>query len=119
MVCVAVRDDLKYGSSHEWVKVDGNCVTIGISDHALHHLGNVIFVQLPDEGAQLKPGTSFATVESMKSTSDVNSPISGRVVEVNTELTGSPGLVSFTCQTHCFTCGVHSHTLSYLGSQMD
>ncbi|KAG6382406.1 hypothetical protein SASPL_157914 [Salvia splendens] len=89
-----VRDDLKYGSSHEWVKVEGNCVTIGISDHALHHLGNVIFVQLPDEGAQLKQGTSFATVESMKSTSDVNSPISGRVVEVNTELTGSPGLMN-------------------------
>ncbi|KAG6385221.1 hypothetical protein SASPL_154049 [Salvia splendens] len=55
----------------------------GISDHALHHLGNVIFVQLPDEGAQLRQGTSFATVESMKSTSDVNSPISGRVVEMN------------------------------------
>lgn len=91
----AVIDDLKYADSHEWVKVEGNSVTIGITDHALDHLGNVIFVELPDKGAEVKQGASFGTVESVKSTSDINSPISGKVVEVNTELTGSPGLVSY------------------------
>ncbi|XP_057797016.1 glycine cleavage system H protein 2, mitochondrial-like isoform X2 [Salvia miltiorrhiza] len=90
-----VVDDLKYAESHEWVKVEGNCVTIGISDHALDHLGHIIFVGLPDEGAEVKQGAVFGTVESMKSTSDINSPVSGKVVEVNTELTGSPGLVSY------------------------
>lgn len=69
-------------------------MTIGITDHAQDHLGNVVYVELPDEGAEVKQGASFGTVESVKSTSDINSPVSGKVVEVNTELTGSPGLVS-------------------------
>lgn len=89
-----VIKDLKYVDSHEWVKVEGNHVTIGITDHAQDHLGNVVYVELPDEGAEVKQGASFGTVESVKSTSDINSPVSGKVVEVNTELTGSPGLIN-------------------------
>lgn len=76
------------------MKVEGNHGTIGITDHAQDHLGNVVYVELPDEGAEVKQGASFGTVESVKSTSDINSPVSGKVIEVNTELTGSPGLVS-------------------------
>ncbi|KAH6763643.1 Single hybrid motif superfamily protein [Perilla frutescens var. frutescens] len=89
-----VMKDVKYAESHEWAKVEGNHVTIGISEHARDHLGNVVYVQLPDEGAQLKRGASFGTVETLKSTSHINSPVSGKVVEVNTELTGSPGLIN-------------------------
>lgn len=91
-----MSSDLKYGECHEWVKVEGNCVTIGITDHAIRHLGNVIFVELPREGARVEKGASFGSVETMKSSSDLNSPVSGKVVEVNMELTDSPGLVSCT-----------------------
>ncbi|CAA0832230.1 Glycine cleavage system H protein 2-mitochondrial [Striga hermonthica] len=89
-----VIKDLKYADSHEWVKVEGESATVGITDHAQDHLGDVVYVELPEEGAEVKQGSSFGAVESVKATSDINSPVSGRVVEVNTKLTESPGLVN-------------------------
>ncbi|EPS63218.1 hypothetical protein M569_11570 [Genlisea aurea] len=89
-----VLKDLKYSDSHEWVKIEGNSATIGVTDHAQNHLGDVVYVELPDVGAEVENGESFGAVESVKATSDVNSPISGRVIEVNTKLTESPGLVN-------------------------
>ncbi|XVF00500.1 hypothetical protein REPUB_Repub04eG0006300 [Reevesia pubescens] len=89
-----VLKDLKYADSHEWVKVDGNSAIIGITDHAQDHLGDVVYVELPDVGAAVKQGESFGAVESVKATSDVNSPVSGKVVDVNEELTNSPALVN-------------------------
>ncbi|KAK8625420.1 hypothetical protein V6N13_090292 [Hibiscus sabdariffa] len=86
--------DLKYADSHEWVKVTGNAATIGITDHAQDHLGDVVYVELPEVGAAVKQGDSFGAVESVKATSDVNSPVSGKVVEVNEELSSSPALVN-------------------------
>ncbi|KAG5540076.1 hypothetical protein RHGRI_020342 [Rhododendron griersonianum] len=77
-----VLEGLKYASSHEWVKVDGSVATIGITDHA----------QVPELGGPVTQGSSFGAVESVKATSDVNSPISGEIVEVNSKLTESPGL---------------------------
>ncbi|KAK6154803.1 hypothetical protein DH2020_009051 [Rehmannia glutinosa] len=65
--------DLKYADSHEWVKVEGNSATVGITDHAQDHLGDVVYVELPDEGAEVKQGASFGAVESVKATSDINS----------------------------------------------
>ncbi|CAN6579740.1 unnamed protein product [Malus baccata var. baccata] len=88
-----VLDGLKYASSHEWVKHEGSVATIGITDHAQDHLGEVVFVELPEAGRSVSQGGSFGAVESVKATSDVNSPISGEVVEVNSKLTESPGLV--------------------------
>ncbi|URD81571.1 Glycine cleavage system H protein [Musa troglodytarum] len=82
-----VIKDLKYSDTHEWVKVDGSCATIGITDHA-----QVVYVELPEVSATVAQGKGFGAVESVKATSDVNSPVSGEVVEVNSELTGSPGL---------------------------
>lgn len=90
----AVIKDLKYADSHEWVKVDGNSATIGITDHAQDHLGDVVYVELPEVGVTVMQGASFGAVESVKATSDVNSPVSGKVVEVNEELSSSPALVS-------------------------
>lgn len=90
----AVIKDLKYADSHEWVKVDGNSATVGITDHAQDHLGDVVYVELPEVGANVKQGGCFGAVESVKATSDINSPVSGKVVEVNEELNSSPGLVS-------------------------
>ncbi|XP_039006507.1 glycine cleavage system H protein 2, mitochondrial-like [Hibiscus syriacus] len=89
-----VLKDLKYADSHEWVKVTGNAATIGITDHAQDHLGDVVYVELPEVGASVKQGDSFGAVESVKATSDVNSPVSGKVVEVNEELANSPALVN-------------------------
>ncbi|XP_051125006.1 glycine cleavage system H protein 2, mitochondrial-like [Andrographis paniculata] len=89
-----VIKDLKYAESHEWVKVEGKSATIGITDHAQDHLGDVVFVELPEEGTAVDQGASFGAVESVKATSEVNSPISGKVVEVNTNLNDSPGLVN-------------------------
>ena len=93
-VCVVVLKDLKYADSHEWVKIDGNKATFGITDHAQDHLGDVVYVELPDLGRSVSQGESFGAVESVKATSDINSPVSGKVVEVNEVLTESPGLVS-------------------------
>ncbi|KAF3582251.1 hypothetical protein DY000_02029470, partial [Brassica cretica] len=87
-------DDLKYADSHEWVKIDGNKATFGITDHAQDHLGDVVYVELPDLGRSVSQGESFGAVESVKATSDINSPVSGKVVEVNEVLTESPGLVN-------------------------
>uniref|UniRef100_A0A0E0M9Q4 Glycine cleavage system H protein n=1 Tax=Oryza punctata TaxID=4537 RepID=A0A0E0M9Q4_ORYPU len=89
-----VLDGLKYSSSHEWVKNDGSVATIGITDHAQGHLGEVVFVELPEAGAKVSQGGAFGNVESVKATSDVNSPISGEVVEVNDKLSETPGLIN-------------------------
>ncbi|XP_006661956.1 glycine cleavage system H protein, mitochondrial [Oryza brachyantha] len=89
-----VLDGLKYSSSHEWVKHDGSVATIGITDHAQGHLGEVVFVELPEGGAKVSQGGAFGNVESVKATSDVNSPISGEVVEVNGKLSETPGLIN-------------------------
>lgn len=94
VICSVVKD-LKYADSHEWVKVEGNSATVGITDHAQDHLGDVVYVELPDVGATVTQGSSFGAVESVKATSDINCPVSGKVIEVNKELTSSPGLVSY------------------------
>ncbi|KAL6561857.1 NAD-dependent glutamate dehydrogenase [Orobanche gracilis] len=89
-----VIKDLRYAESHEWVKVEGNSATVGITDHAQDHLGDVVYAELPEEGTVVEQGASFGAVESVKATSDINSPISGKVVQVNTKLNDSPGLVN-------------------------
>lgn len=93
---LVVLKDLKYADSHEWVKIEGNKATVGITDHAQEHLGDVVYVELPDVGRSVSQGESFGAVESVKATSDVNSPISGKVLQVNQNLSESPALVSLT-----------------------
>ncbi|GMY09518.1 glycine cleavage system H protein 2, mitochondrial-like [Fagus crenata] len=90
----SVVKDLKYADSHEWAKVDGNSATIGITDHAQDHLGDVVYVELPEVGKSISQGSGFGAVESVKATSDVYSPVSGKVTEVNEELNSSPGLIN-------------------------
>ncbi|KAG6517785.1 hypothetical protein ZIOFF_021183 [Zingiber officinale] len=91
---LAVIDGFKYSKSHEWVKHEGAVATIGITDHAQGHLGDVVFVELPEPGAAATKAQRFGSVESVKATSDVNSPVSGEVIEVNTKLTETPGLIN-------------------------
>ena len=85
-----IPEDLRYSSDHEWVRVEGNEVRIGITDYAQDALGDVVFVELPEVGASVKRGDSFSEVESTKSVSEVYAPISGSVTQVNTELTDNP-----------------------------
>ena len=83
--------DLKYANSHEWVRLDSNnIVTIGISDYAQEKLGDVVFVELPDDGAEILAGDSVAVVESVKAASDIYTPVTGTVVEVNSALEDAP-----------------------------
>ena len=89
-----VPSDLKYTKSHEWVRVEGDVATIGITDHAQSELGDIVFLDLPSPDKNLAPGESFGSVESVKTVSDVFSPISGTVIEKNTELDSSSELVN-------------------------
>ena len=85
-----IPEDLQYTKSHEWVRIEGDTATIGITDHAQDELGDVVFVELPDEGATFDPGDSFGTVESVKAVSDLYTPVGGEVVEVNSALEDAP-----------------------------
>ncbi len=85
-----VPDDLRYSSDHEWIRTDGQRVRVGITDYAQDALGDVVYVELPDVGATVSAGESVAEVESTKSVSDIYAPVSGTVVEVNTDLADSP-----------------------------
>ncbi|HVD34718.1 MAG TPA: glycine cleavage system protein GcvH [Rubrobacter sp.] len=83
-------EDLQYTKSHEWVRIEGDTATIGITDHAQEELGDVVFVELPDEGATFDAGESFGTVESVKAVSDLYTPVGGEIVEVNSALEDAP-----------------------------
>lgn len=87
-------DDLKYAENHEWARVEGERVRMGISDYAQDALGDVVYVEPPQVGATVSQGDAFAEVESTKSVSDVYAPVSGTVVEVNTALEDTPELVN-------------------------
>jgi len=86
--------ELKYTKSHEWIRLEGDTATIGITDHAQSELGDVVFVDLPTAGRSLRAEETFGTVESVKTVSDIYAPIKGDVVEVNPALAGDPGLVN-------------------------
>lgn len=90
-------DDVKYTKEHEWVKVEGKVATIGITDYAQEQLGDIVMVELPQEGTTLTKDDAFGVVESVKSVSDIFAPVSGRVLEVNDPLTDSPGIVNEDC----------------------
>ncbi len=87
-------EELKYAKSHEWVRVEGNKAYVGISDYAQEHLGEVVFVDLPEVDAEFNAGEQFVVLESVKAVSDVYAPVSGRIAEVNEELFDNPGLIN-------------------------
>lgn len=86
--------DLKYAATHEWVKIEGDLVITGISDHAQDALGDLVYVEAPEVGTQLTAGQQAGVVESVKTASDIHAPISGVVVEVNTELEDDPDFIN-------------------------
>ncbi|EAU53456.1 glycine cleavage system protein GcvH [Mariprofundus ferrooxydans] len=91
---MTIPADLKYTKEHEWVRIDGDTATFGITDHAQEALGDIVFVELPEIGRTLEAGEAYAVVESVKAVSDVYAPVAGDVVEVNEALEGEPELVN-------------------------
>ena len=96
--------DTRYTKDHEWVRVDGDIATVGISNHAQEQLGDVVFVELPEVGRQVKPKDPMAVVESVKAASDVYAPLSGEVVEVNGALGDDPALVNRGAESDGWFC---------------
>lgn len=86
--------DLRYTSDHEWVRIEGDIATIGITDYAQDALGDVVFVQLPSVGTSVKAAASISEVESTKSVSDIYAPLSGEVIEVNDSLEADPSVLN-------------------------
>lgn len=87
-------EDLKYTTEHEWVRIEGDIATVGITDYAQDQLGDIVFVELPEEGDDIEKGDTFGVVESTKSVSDLYVPLSGKVIESNDPLLDSPEIVN-------------------------
>jgi len=91
---VTVPSEFKYSKEHEWVKVEGNTVTIGITEYAQGELGDIVFVELPEADDDINEGETFGSVESVKTVSELYAPVTGKVVESNEELEDSPEFVN-------------------------
>ena len=91
---MTIKNDLRYAESHEWVSLEGDIATVGITDYAQHALGDIVYVDMPEVGDEVSAGEEFGAVESVKAASDLYSPVSGEVVEINEALEDEPGLVN-------------------------
>lgn len=89
-----IVDGLLYSESHEWVKVDGNVAIVGVSDYAQAELGDITYVDMPDVDDEVKAGDDFGAVESVKTSSEIVAPVSGKIIACNTELEGRPELIN-------------------------
>lgn len=96
-----IPDGLLFTKEHEWIKIEGDCGTIGISEYAQHALGDITFVELPKLNTQIQQFQAMTTIESVKAASDIYAPLSGTITEVNAELNTNPALVN----QHCYTKG--------------
>ncbi len=87
---MSIPEELQYAKTHEWVRIEGETATVGITEHAQDELGDIVFVELPEEGRTLDAGEAFGAVESVKAVSDLYSPLAGEVVGVNESLSDNP-----------------------------
>ena len=111
--------NIKYTEDHEWISVDGDIATVGITNHAQEQLGDVVFVDLPEVGASVEKGGDAAVVESVKAASDVYAPIDGEIVEVNNSLVDDPSLVNSDAQGNGWFMKVKIADASQLEGLMD
>jgi len=89
-----IPKDLKYTNEHEWARIEGDVATVGITDYAQESLGDVVYIETPEIGTEVKKGEEFGSIESVKAVSDVFSPISGEIIEVNEELADHPEYIN-------------------------
>ena len=111
--------DVRYTKEHEWVRLDGDLATVGISEHAQEQLGDVVFVELPEIGRQVSQGGALAVVESVKAASDVYAPISGEVVETNSAVEDDPALVNRSAEGEGWFCKLRISDQGELTRLMD
>jgi len=111
--------ELRYSSDHEWVRVDGTAVTIGITEYAQDALGDVVFVEMPDAGVGVAAGDSFSEVESTKSVSDIYAPITGSVIEVNAALESQPELLNSDPYGEGWICRIEIANTAEIDALMD
>jgi glycine cleavage system H protein len=114
-----IPEDVKYSTDHEWVRVLGSSVRIGITDYAQDALGDVVFVQAPEVGSIVLSGASFSEVESTKSVSDIYAPVSGKVVAVNERLANEPELVNTDPYGEGWICEIEMSQIADLDALMD
>lgn len=114
-----VPDDLRYSTDHEWARLEGSRVRIGITDYAQDALGDVVYVQVPTLGTVVKSGESFSEVESTKSVSDIYAPVSGTVTEVNAELADAPQRINEDPYGEGWMCVIEPSDLSEYEALMD
>ena len=114
-----VPEDLRYTADHEWVRAEGTRLRVGITDYAQDALGDIVFVQLPEPGAEVTAGASFSEVESTKSVSDVYAPVTGVVVEVNGELADAPQRLNDDPYGEGWLCVIEVDDAGTLGDLLD
>jgi glycine cleavage system H protein len=114
-----VPADLRYSSDHEWIRQDGNVVTIGITAYAQDSLGDVVFVEVPEQGTAVATGDSFTEVESTKSVSDIYAPVSGTIAAVNGALEEKPELLNSDPYGEGWICSIEMSDPSQLDGLMD
>lgn len=112
-------DDLKYTKDHEWVRVDGNIATVGISDYAQHSLGDIVYIELPSEGELFSKGDTVGVVESVKAVSDVFTPMSGEVTEVNDPLKEAPETLNEDCYGEGWLYRIQLNAIEEMDELMD
>jgi glycine cleavage system H protein len=110
---------IKYTEEHEWISIDGDIATVGITNHAQEQLGDVVFVDLPAVGKAVSKGGPAAVVESVKAASDVYAPVTGEVVEVNADLSGDPALVNSQAEGKAWFMKIKLANKSELDGMMD
>jgi len=113
-----IVEGLKYSKDHEWVKVEGNLATIGITDFAQHSLGDIVYIELPEIGDTIGKDETFGVVESVKAASDVYLPVSGTIVKINEALVDEPELVNADAFENWMVC-VEMDNLAELDELMD
>ncbi|NOX34591.1 MAG: glycine cleavage system protein GcvH [Deltaproteobacteria bacterium] len=112
-------DDMKYTKDHEWARLSGDIVTVGINDYAQDQLGEVVFVELPETGDTLSKGDEFGSVESVKAVSEIYIPVSGEIMEINEDLEDAPELVNESCYEKGWLIKVKPEDVSELDNLMD
>jgi glycine cleavage system H protein len=113
-------EDLKYAATHEWVRLDADgLVTIGITDHAQELLGDIVFIELPKEGATVSARQEISVVESVKAASDIYAPISGTIITINKELTDSPEVVNSSPYVEGWFCRMQPSDKAELEALLD
>lgn len=114
-----IPEDLKYTKQHEWIKIESNTAVFGITDYAQSEMGDITFVELPEKGNKLNQSQTLSTLESVKAASDIYTPLSGQVIEVNEQLANSPELINQSPYEKGWICKIKLSSPDQISGLMD